>query len=468
MRRGRVQGTRKGHASGSKEVILRSAPFWGDYPLVRRAYKVTMSLSRPGSRRLRKVFTALGPAAVVLALASVAIAADPPSVGSTDPSVTEGDSGTKNATFVVSLSAASTDAVTVDYATGDSSATAPADYARTTGTLTFAPGETSKSVTVAVVGDTMDEHHETFFLNLSNPTNAGLAELRGVATILDNDALPTLSLSDASATEGDPASFTASLSAPSGKTVVVNYATGDGTATALADYSASSGTLTFAPGETSRTLTVATTEDGDVEPSESFQLNLFNPTNATLADLLGAGTVADDDELPPAPEPPPPPPPGEEPPAEEPPAEEPPAEEPPAELPPAEEPANAAPDCSGVEPSMRRLWPPNHKFKLVTLNGATDADGDSLTLEITAVTQDEPVAGHGRYRGPDARWTHRADGVELRVERGGKGNGRAYRLEFTVSDGHGGECSGTALAGVPHDKKHRWLDSGVSFDSFGG
>lgn len=444
-----------------------------------------MSLSRPGSRRLRKLLTALGPAAVVLALASVAVAADPPSLSVSDPSVTEGDSGSKNATFLVSLSVPSTDTVTVDFATADSSAAAPADYAQKNGTLTFAPGETSKPVTVAVAGDTMDEHHETFFLNLSNPTNAGLAELRGVATILDNDALPTLSLSDASATEGDPAFFTAGLSAPSGKTVVVNYATGDGTATALADYSASSGTLTFAPGETNRTLTVATTEDRDVEPSETFQLNLFNPINATLADRLGTGTVADDDELPPAPEPPPPPPTeptppppeeppppppplGEEPPAEEPPAEEPLAEEPPAELPPAEEPANAAPDCSGVAPSTRRLWPPNHKFKLVTLHGATDADNDPLTLEITAVTQDEPVAGHGRYRGPDARRKERANGVELRVERDGNGNGRAYRLEFTVSDGHGGECSGTALAGVPHDKKHRWLDSGVSFDSFGG
>ena len=448
-----------------------------------------MSLSRPGSRRF-KVLTALGPAAVVLALASAAVAADPPSVSATDPSVTEGDSGTKNATFVVSLSAASTDTVTVDYATADSSATARADYAPTSGTLTFAPGETSKAVTVLVAGDTMDEHHETFFLNLSNPNNASLAELRGIATILDNDALPTLSLSDASATEGDPAAFTASLSAPSGKTVVVNYATGDGSATARDDYSAMSGTLTFAPGETSITLAVATTEDRDVEPAETFQLNLFNPTNATLAGLLGTGTVTDDDELPPTPEPPPPPPTteppppppeepppppppsGEEPPApppgEEPPAEEPPAEEPPAEEPPVESPANAAPDCSGVEPSTRRLWPPNHKFKLVTLRGATDADGDSLRLEITGVTQDEPVGGRGRYRGPDARWTDRADGVELRVERDAKGNGRAYRLDFTVSDGQGGECSGTSLTGVPHDKNHRWLDSGATFDSFAG
>jgi hypothetical protein len=121
-----------------------------------------------------------------------------------------------------------------------------------------------------------------------------------------------------------------------------------------------------------------------------------------------------------------------------------------------------------VEPSERRLWPVNHKFKLVTLRGATDGDGDSLRLEITGVTQDEPVAGKGRYRGPDARWTGRANGVELRVERDAKSDGRTYRLEFTVSDGRGGECSGMALAGVPHDRKHRWLDSGPSYNSFAG
>ena len=128
-----------------------------------------MSLSRPRSRRLRKFFTALGPAAVVLALASVAVAADPPSLSVSDPSVTEGDSGSKTATFLVSLSAPSTDTVTVDFATADSSAAAPADYAQKNGTLTFAPGEMSKPVTVAVASDTMDEHHETFLLKPVQP-----------------------------------------------------------------------------------------------------------------------------------------------------------------------------------------------------------------------------------------------------------------------------------------------------------
>jgi hypothetical protein len=434
----------------------------------------------PGShRRQRRIFTALAPAALVLVLASAAVAADPPSLSVSDPAVTEGDSGTRNLSFVVSLSTASTDTVTVDYGTADNSAAEPADYAQGSGTLTFAPGETAKTVVVPVNGDMMDEHHETLFLNLANPSNAGLAELRGVGTILDNDPLPQVSLSDTSASEGNPAAFTATLSAPSGKTVIVFFSTADGTATALEDYSTSSDMLSFAPGETSKTVAIATTEDGAVESDETFSLSLFNPTNVTLSDSLGTATVSDDDTAPPPPppptEPPPPPPPEEPPPppppAEEPPAEEPPTEEPPAEEPPAEEapPANAAPDCSGVEPSERRLWSPNHKFHKVWLRGASDADGDALTLEVTGVTQDEPVRSKARGdKGPDARSVAgHANAVELRAERDAKGDGRAYRIAFTVRDGAGGECSGTALAGVPHDAKHRWIDSGASFNSFG-
>jgi hypothetical protein len=444
---------------------------------------------RPGSRKhRRKVLVALGPAVFVLALASVAVAADPSSLSVSDPSVTEGDSGTKNANFVVSLSAASADTVTVAYATSDGSATAPGDYSAASGALTFAPGETTKTVTVLVNGDTLDEHHETFFLNLTNPSNAGLAELRGVAAILDNDPLPTVAVNDTSTTEGDPATFTATLSAPSGKTIIVYFSTADGTATALDDYSTASDMLSFAPGETSKTIPIATTEDGAVEDDETFYLNLFNPTNVTLSDSLGTATVTDDDTAPPPPEEPPPPPtepppppppeepppappPAEEPPAEDPPPEDPPVEEPPAEEPPAAEapPANAAPECSGVQPSERRLWSPKHKFRKVTLGGATDADGDSLTLWVMGVTQDEPVRSKSRGdKAPDARWVDgHANAVELRAERDAKGDGRAYRIQFTARDGQGGECSGTTLVGVPHDAKHRWIDSGASFNSFG-
>src|SRR5918994_2666457 len=107
-----------------------SRPLLGAAYFVPGAYKVVMG-PRPGSRKYRrKVLAALGPAVFVLALASAAVAADPPSLSVSDPSVTEGDSGTRNLSYVVSLSPASTDTVTVAYGTADNSAAEPADYAR--------------------------------------------------------------------------------------------------------------------------------------------------------------------------------------------------------------------------------------------------------------------------------------------------------------------------------------------------
>src|SRR5262249_14659846 len=91
----------------------------------------------------------------------------PPALSIGDVAVTEGDSGTTDATFTVSLSAASGKTVTVDYATADGSAAAGDDYTAASGTLTFAPGETSKTVTVSVIGDRIDEDDETFVVNLS-------------------------------------------------------------------------------------------------------------------------------------------------------------------------------------------------------------------------------------------------------------------------------------------------------------
>ena len=111
-----------------------------------------------------------------------------PSISIDDVTVTEGNSGTVNATFMVSLSDAIDRTVTVDFATADGTATAPADYiAIPTTTLTFNPGEKSKPITVAVKGDTLDENDETFFVQLSNPNDATLAVARGLGTILDDD-----------------------------------------------------------------------------------------------------------------------------------------------------------------------------------------------------------------------------------------------------------------------------------------
>src|SRR6185503_13310521 len=101
---------------------------------------------------------------------------------------------------------------------------------------TFAPGTTSQTITVRVNGDVLNEADETYFVNLSTPTNATLADSQGLGTILNDDAMPALSISDVSVTEGNTgtsnAVFTVSLSAISGQSVTVNFATADGTAVA--------------------------------------------------------------------------------------------------------------------------------------------------------------------------------------------------------------------------------------------
>jgi Calx-beta domain/Beta-propeller repeat len=105
-----------------------------------------------------------------------------------DVSIIEGNTGTANAIFTVSLADISTQTVTVSYATSDGTATAGSDYASISGTLTFAPGQTSQTVTVPINGDVLVEPNETFFVNLSNPTIATIARGQGVGTILDDDA----------------------------------------------------------------------------------------------------------------------------------------------------------------------------------------------------------------------------------------------------------------------------------------
>jgi hypothetical protein len=113
------------------------------------------------------------------------------------------------------------------------------------------------------------------------------------------------------------------------------------------------------------------------------------------------------------------------------------------------------------------LWPPNHKLVLVTLSGATDADGDPVAITIVGVTQDEPVRDNPLDR-PDALIGAVGGSVWLRAERQGNGDGRVYRISYMASDGKGGTCGGVVVVGVPHDLGARSIavDSGLVFDSF--
>ena len=216
--------------------------------------------------------------------------------------VTEGNAGTTNAVFAVTLSAASTQIVTVNFATGNGTATAGTDYVATSGTVTFSPGETTKTIVVAINGDTLNETDETFFVNLSNPVNATIANGQGLGTIINDDMLPSISINNVSVAEGNSgttnATFTVTLSAASGQVVTVSYSTANGTAIAGSDYIATSGNLTFNPGESANTFTVLINGDTIVEPNESFFVNLTSATNASIANGQAVGTVIDDDSPP--------------------------------------------------------------------------------------------------------------------------------------------------------------------------
>jgi uncharacterized repeat protein (TIGR01451 family) len=226
----------------------------------------------------------------------------PPTLSIADVTVTEGNSGVANAQLKVTLAGASSQPVTVKWATADGTAVAPGDYAAAKGTLTFAPGESSKTITVAVNGDLLNEADELFNVDLSAATGATITKPRGVVTILNDDALPTLSISDVTVTEGNSGTVNAVLKVTlAGQTslpVTVKWTTTDGTAAAPGDYAAANGTLTFAPGESSKTITVAVNGDLLNEADELFNVDLSAPVGATIAKPHGVVTILNDDGAP--------------------------------------------------------------------------------------------------------------------------------------------------------------------------
>jgi hypothetical protein len=215
-------------------------------------------------------------------------------------------------------------AASVNYGTANGSAAAGADYTGASGTLSFAAGESSKTVAIASIDDSGDEPNETLALNLSGPSaGATIADAQGVGTIVDNDEPPppppppppVFSVSDASVTEGGNLVFTVTKTGAAVAVFGVNYASANGTAVGtwnpdpFYDYYSTVGTLYFTPSETSKTVTVYGIDDSSDEPNETLTLNLSGPTGgATISDSQGVGTFVDNDD------PPPPPPPNNTPP----------------------------------------------------------------------------------------------------------------------------------------------------------
>ncbi|WP_337175637.1 Calx-beta domain-containing protein [Paludisphaera sp.] len=201
-----------------------------------------------------------------------------------NPSVTEGTGGTTAMTFTVTRVGAPDTSVEVDYGTADRTAVAGADYVRTAGTLTFAPGEMAKTVSVPIVTDSIAESNESFQLRLSGAVNSTIVQGIGTGVILDDDVVvaPKLSVADVRMQRGltgmRGAVFTVSLNAAQRTPVSVLASTANLTAIAGVDYQAKAELLTFAPGETTKTFSVSVYGKTTASADAIFTVNLTGTT----------------------------------------------------------------------------------------------------------------------------------------------------------------------------------------------
>ncbi len=213
--------------------------------------------------------------------------------------IAEGNSGTSNMVFTVSMNKTSTTAVKVDYYSSAMTATAGEDYTPVYTTLTIPAGAMSATFNVVVSGDTKFETDENFGMYLLNAKNASIAIDRSVGVIL-NDDLPTVSINNVTQLEGDTGTksyiFTVQLSDPLTTDVSVNYLTSDFTAIAGQDYQAQTGTLVIPAGSTTGTITITGYGDTTIESDEQFKVLLTNlSSNAALLNATGIGTILTDD-----------------------------------------------------------------------------------------------------------------------------------------------------------------------------
>jgi hypothetical protein len=240
-----------------------------------------------------------------------------PSLSIDDVATTEGQSGTKVLNFTITLSAASNLTVTVNFATADGTATAGSDYVATNGSLTFNPGDTTKTIPVTINGDVSFEPDETFTATLSNPTNATINKGVGTGTIQNDDALggffsfspATYSVSEATGIVTVTVARTNDVT----RAATVDYATDDtgastncgtlntGLASQRCDYISVFGTLKFAANETQKTIDIPINLDAYTEGPEAFTVKLWNPTGGAVLIIPSSATVTINDSPSPTP-----------------------------------------------------------------------------------------------------------------------------------------------------------------------
>lgn len=244
-------------------------------------------------------------------------------------SISEGGTGTKLATLSVSLTGSSDQTISATYTTSDITATSTgalstggADYVASTGVVTFLPGEMTKDITFTINGDMVYEPDETFSVTLSDIQNAIAGNLISSVAITNDDAIPTLSINNVSANEGNSATtsfvFTVSASGSSWQPFTFSYSTRDGTAKSFPyapdsfgttqpyallynpgkqDYNATNGVITFSPGETTKTITVNVIGNTVFEPNKIFYVDLVSANGAAISPTAksGNGTIINDD-----------------------------------------------------------------------------------------------------------------------------------------------------------------------------
>ncbi len=218
---------------------------------------------------------------------------DPPAVRVSDASGLE---SAGSLSFRLDLSRSHVSAVSVKFSTKDGTAKSGEDYTATSETVEFAAGETSKTVAVPLVSDDEAEPDKTFTVHLSEAAGLAVLDGEGTGTIVDDDALPTVSILDARARESaGKLEFALALNKSVQGAVSVDFSTSDGTAVAGEDYTGTTETVEFGAGQTRRTVAVPVADDDIVEMDETLKASLSNPTGATILDGEATGTIESDD-----------------------------------------------------------------------------------------------------------------------------------------------------------------------------
>jgi len=223
-----------------------------------------------------------------------------PAISISNAVMVEGNNGQTGAmNFAVTLSEPATDSFSVNFATINGTAQGQSDFAATAGSISFAPGETTKIISIDVIGDNLVEANENFFVALTGMSSrvARYSNTQATGTISNDDAT-SLVIHDFAALENSGTFvITVSLTNPTTSAVSVRYATANGTAKAgrNADYTAVSGTLNFAPGETTKTIVVSVRNDTTIEANETFFVNLSSAVGTTITDAQAIATILDDD-----------------------------------------------------------------------------------------------------------------------------------------------------------------------------